>query len=75
MLTEQQTEILQFICKSIEGDGFVPSLKEIGDATGLSLTQARYEVLKIEKAGFIERRKLSARAIKVLRRPEMQAAA
>jgi len=70
MLTQQQTEILKFIYNSIEGGGFPPSLKEIGEAHYLSITQARVELLELERFGFIKRRKQCPRSIKVLRRPD-----
>jgi repressor LexA len=69
MLTQQQTEIHKFICKSIDSEGFPPSLKEIGDAHNLSITQARGELMELERFGFIKRRKQCPRSIKVLRRP------
>jgi repressor LexA len=75
MLTQQQTKILKFICKSIEGEGFPPTLKEIGEAHYLSITQARGELLELERFGFIKRRKQCPRSIKVIRRPDEAKAA
>jgi repressor LexA len=70
MVTERQSKIMAFICKSIERDGVPPSLDEIGDKFGLVKSHARYELLKLESLGFIKRKPFCARAIKVLRLPE-----
>jgi len=69
MLTGRQTKILHGICEAIKREGFAPSLQEIGEAVGLTITPTRNELLELERQGFIKRRAASPRSIKVLRWP------
>jgi len=63
-LSERQQEILQFLwnCPS----SFSPSFREIGKAVGLKGPSAvRYQICKLERAGWVQRRPGHPRALEV----------
>jgi repressor LexA len=70
-LTATQTRVLDAIRAGIEEEGFPPSLREIGDASGLSsLSSVHAQLAQLELKGWIRRHPNKPRAIKVLRREE-----
>ncbi|MGW1675563.1 LexA family protein [Streptomyces sp. NPDC002324] len=53
-LPVRQQEVLAFIRESVKVRGFSPSLREIGDAIGLSSTASvSYQIKKLQEKGFI----------------------
>jgi repressor LexA len=74
MLTEKQKEMLLFVHKWIETKGDSPTYDEIKDGLGRSKTAVRWLLLGLEERGFIVRPDHRARALKVLRLPESEAA-
>lgn len=52
-LTKRQEEVLSYITKTIEDNGFSPSFKEIGDYFSFSPTAAYYMVNTLEKKGYL----------------------
>ncbi|MHB1125492.1 MAG: transcriptional repressor LexA [Bacillota bacterium] len=70
MLTEisdRQRAILDYIKKEIRHHGYPPSVREIGDAVGLSSSSTVHGHLEqLEKKGFIRRDPTKPRAIEVL---------
>src|SRR3974377_772149 len=66
-LTERQREIYDFIRQKIEGRGYGPTVREIGQAFGIRSPNGVMCHLKaLEKKGLIKREGFSARAIQVL---------
>ncbi|MGI6221068.1 MAG: transcriptional repressor LexA [Coriobacteriales bacterium] len=65
-LTDRQKQILDFIRISIRDKGFPPSVREIGDATGLkSSSSVHSHLTALEKKGYLKRDASSARALTV----------
>jgi repressor LexA len=75
MLTEKQKEMLFFVHDWIETKGEAPTYDEIKDGLARSKTAVRWLLLGLEERGFIARPERHARAIKVLRLPELAATA
>ena len=65
-LTSRQREIYEFICGKIEGRGYPPSIREIGDAFGIkSPNGVMCHLCALEKKGLIIRHEKNARAIQI----------
>lgn len=66
-LTEKQQAILEFITRSVDSRGYPPSMREIGDAVGLSsLSSVTHQLSRLELAGHIRRDPNRPRALEVL---------
>src|SRR5260370_36578780 len=66
-LTERQREIYDFIRERIEGRGFGPTVREIGNGFGIKSPNGVMCHLKaLEKKGLIKREGFSARAIMLI---------
>lgn len=66
-LTERQREIYEFIRIKIEGRGYGPTVREIGEAFGIKSPNGVMCHLKaLEKKGLIKREEHSARAIQLV---------
>jgi repressor LexA len=66
-LTERQQEIMDFILKEVEKKGYPPSVREIGEAVGLSSSSSVHAQLeKLEQLGYLRRDPTKPRAIEVL---------
>ncbi len=66
-LTERQRQVLQFIKDEIRLKGYPPSVREIGEAIGLSSSSTVHgHMAKLEEKGFIRRDPTKPRAIEVL---------
>lgn len=67
-LSKRQQEILNFICGEIERKGYPPSVREIGEAVGLSSSSTVHAHLeKLQELGYIRRDPTKPRAIEVLK--------
>lgn len=65
-LTERQVAILEFIKKRIRLKGYPPSVREIGEAVGLSSSSTVHGHLhQIEEKGYIKRDPAKPRAIEI----------
>ncbi len=65
LLTERQQQILDFIADSINGRGFPPTLREIGEHFGIRSTNGVNDHLKaLEKKGYLRREDLKSRAMR-----------
>lgn len=74
-LTTRQRRVLEVIRESVERRGYPPSVREIGDAVGLTSTSSVSHQLKtLERKGFLRRDPNRPRAVDV-RTPEDLAAA
>lgn len=66
-LTQRQNEAFEFIRQFIAEEEIPPSMREIGDALGISSSNGVYKLLRaLEKKGWIEREKHSARSIQIV---------
>lgn len=66
-LTKRQNQILDFILSEISRKGYPPSVREIGQAVGLSSSSTVHSHLAaLEKKGFIRRDPTKPRALEVL---------
>jgi repressor LexA len=66
-LTERQQEILDYIRRHIEENGYPPTVREIGSAFGIRSTNGVADHLKsLERKGYLERGSLKSRALRPL---------
>ena len=69
-LSARSEQILQFIVQYKQSNEYSPSMREIGDAVGLSsVASVKYQLEQLERAGYIALEGL-ARGIRVLITPE-----
>ena len=67
-LTVREKQILRYITKEIEKNGYAPSVREIGAAVGLSSTATVHTYLnKLEKHGYIKKENQKGRTLRVLK--------
>ena len=72
MLTRKQMELLSFINKRIKRDGVPPSFDEMKDALSLRSKSGIHRLITaLEERGFIRRLAHRARAIEIVKLPEM----
>lgn len=70
-LTPRQEEVLRALCRWLREHGYPPSMRELGEAVGLSSTRSVSDYLvRLEELGFIRRHRDRSRAIEVLREPD-----
>ena len=66
-LTERQEKILAFIKKSIQEQGYPPTIREIGEHFGIRSTNGVNDHLKaLERKGYLLRGELKSRALSVI---------
>lgn len=66
-LSNRQREILQYILSEVQKKGYPPSVREIGEAVGLSSSSTVHAHLeKLEQLGYLRRDPTKPRAIEVL---------
>ena len=71
-LTPRQRKVLEFIRESVERRGFPPTIREIGDAVGLASTSSvSYQLVALQKKGFLRRDATKPRAVDVRLPSEM----
>lgn len=64
-LTDRQKEILDFISRRIEEQGYPPTIREIGEFMGIRSTNGVNDHLKaLERKGFLKREGLKSRALR-----------
>ena len=67
-LNTRQKQILRYITKQIEKNGYAPSVREIGKAVGLSSTATVHTYLKqLEELKYIKKENQKGRTLRVLR--------
>jgi repressor LexA len=65
-LTARQRRILEFIREWVDGHGYPPSVREIGEAVGLvSPSSVAYQLKELEKKGYLRRDPNRPRAVDV----------
>lgn len=68
ILYPRERQILEFIAQFIQRHGYAPTLKEIGDAVGLSSVATVHEhITKLEKKGYIKKIVGNKRGIEIIR--------
>ena len=71
MLNDKAREILRLITEFSDEHGYTPTIREIGDMSGISSTNGvRYHLGRLEDAGMIQRDKKRSRAIVLSGRSE-----
>jgi repressor LexA len=66
-LSEKQLAILEVIQRSVASRGYPPSMREIGDAVGLSsLSSVTHQLNQLELSGYLRRDPNRTRALEVL---------
>lgn len=66
-LSEKQRAILEYIGRSVDARGYPPSMREIGDAVGLSsLSSVTHQLNQLELSGYLRRDPNRPRALEVL---------
>ncbi|NHI16470.1 transcriptional repressor LexA [Microbacterium excoecariae] len=66
-LSEKQLAILEVIQRSIQSNGYPPTMREIGDAVGLkSLSSVTHQLGQLELSGYLRRDPGKTRAMEVL---------
>ena len=71
-LTTRQKQILRYITKQIEQNGYAPSVREIGKAVGLSSTATVHGYLaKLESKGYIRKESQKGRTLRVVQDDEV----
>ena len=71
-LTVRQRKVLECIKESVERRGFPPTIREIGDAVGLASTSSvSYQLITLQKKGFLRRDATKPRAVDVRLPSEM----
>jgi repressor LexA len=74
-LTDRQEKILSFIKKSIQDQGYPPTIREIGEHFGIRSTNGVNDHLKaLERKGYLLRGELKSRALSVIEGGRSQAA-
>ncbi len=67
-LSEKQRNILRFIEVHIDTHGFPPTIRQIGEATGINSTSVvNYNLNKLVTAGYLERSARSSRGLRLVK--------
>ena len=75
MLTERQQEIWNFLVEYVDGHGYPPTVREIGEAVGLaSPSTVHAHLANLERAGLLKRDPTKPRALEVLAEKAKRAA-
>ena len=71
-LTDRHYKILEYLEKRLHEQGYPPSIREIGEATGISSTSVvTYYLKQLVELGRIERDPKFSRAVRLIREPEL----
>jgi repressor LexA len=67
-LSERQRNILRFIDRYIDDNGFPPTIREVGEATGIESTSVvNYNLNKLVDAEFLDRTAAKSRGLRLIR--------
>jgi repressor LexA len=67
-LSKRQQNILRFMDRYLHENGFPPTIREIGGATGIDSTSVvNYNLNKLVQAGFLERAESKSRGLRLMR--------
>src|SRR3989344_3551834 len=74
ILYPRERQVLEFISQYTQRNGYAPTLREIGDALGMSSVATVHEHLDhLRKKGFIKKLDGAARGIELIETPNRQA--
>src|SRR5262245_63330073 len=65
MLTERQQAILDFINEYAEGNGFPPSIREIGRHFGIYPATVQDHISALERKGYLQKKRFQSRTLSV----------
>src|SRR5438445_10743420 len=69
MLTDRQQEIWNFLVEYVDGHGYPPTVREIGEAVGLaSPSTVHAHLANLERAGLLRRDPTKPRALELIGR-------
>jgi repressor LexA len=75
MLTERQQEIWNFLVEYVDGHGYPPTVREIGERVGLaSPSTVHAHLANLERAGLLRRDPTKPRALELIGRQRSEAA-
>jgi repressor LexA len=67
-LSDRQRRILRFMDRYMHDNGFPPTIREIGKATGIDSTSVvNYNLNKLVQAGFVERAESKSRGLRLVK--------
>ncbi len=67
-LSERQQNILRFMDRYITSNGFPPTIREIGEATGINSTSVvNYNLNKLVRMGYLQRTATKSRGLKLVK--------
>ena len=70
-LTDRQRAVLEYISTSIEGRGYPPTLREIGNHLGIRSTNGVNDHLRaLERKGYLTREDMKSRTLRLVRTPD-----
>jgi repressor LexA len=70
MLTDRQRQIMDFVTEYVDGHGYPPTVREIGEAVGLaSPSTVHAHLANLERAGLLRRDPTKPRALELTQRP------
>jgi repressor LexA len=70
MLTDRQRQIMDFVIEYLDGRGYPPTVREIGEAVGLaSPSTVHAHLANLERAGLLRRDPTKPRALELVQRP------
>jgi repressor LexA len=76
MLTERQREVYEFVVQYVDGHGYPPTVREIGEAVGLaSPSTVHAHLANLERAGYMRRDPTKPRALELTKRDRAAAGA
>ncbi|MCQ2248755.1 MAG: transcriptional repressor LexA [Treponema sp.] len=66
-LTERQKEVLEFIAKFTDSNGYPPTVREIGDNFGISLRAVQDHIAACQKKGYLTQSQKRSRSFRVIK--------
>lgn len=66
-LTDRQKEVLEFIARFTEENGYPPTVREIGENFGISLRAVQDHIAACQKKGYLSQCQKRSRSIRVLK--------
>lgn len=75
-LSDRQKRIMEFIGRYVGANGYPPTIREIGEAAGISSTSVvKYNLEKLARLGYLERTKEVSRGLRLADAPALISAA
>ena len=71
-LTDRQKEVLEFIARFSEENGFPPTVREIGENFGISLRAVQDHIAACQKKGYLAQSQKKSRSFRVIKGDTVQ---